>query len=164
MNGRYQNKGESARGGEPSLSIALAEAIDVDRDLDRQAQSKLSGKLQDAKTVALNRMGEDLEIVIAGKDLIARWVLKKDKFACAKGILSIQKSASIGGDNGGLVRNIVLDVHRSEGYLVLNSHGPGAGFILFVPIVGYESLWSRYALIPADVRNVNGIEQRHDER
>ena len=148
--GQYENKGEDASGSKPSLASLLEEAIGADRGLDQQSRSKLSLALRNANTVALSLAGdEDVEIIVSSDAVIARWVLSKDKFSCANGVMSIQKSASFGGDNVGMVRNVVLDIQRSERYLMLNSHGGGAGFILFVPVVGYESIWSRFPAVKA---------------
>jgi hypothetical protein len=116
------------------------------------AQFQVASDLNRAQTVEVNLEGTLLRFNAIGAEAHRSWTFdsSKGQFECREGVIRIARWRA-DSDIVLLAEKDSIDLYRTQGYLVVNVHGGGAGLVLMVvPFAGHSSAWARFP-VRADV-------------
>jgi len=144
ISGAYADNGTRADGTAVRLSVWLnptlrsnsPERFQLGKDLAQAQQVELELDLKSAL----------LHVTAVGPNIRREWTFdsSKGQFQCRDGVIRITRW-NLGNDIVILANKDTIDLYRTQDYLLVNSHGGGAGLaIVVVPVAGYSSVWARF--------------------
>jgi len=143
ITGAYADNGTRADGTPVRLSFWLNPTVTSSSP----ERFQLSKDLAEAEQVELDLKGTLLEISAIGPNVRRAWTFdsSKGQFRCHEGVLRIARW-HVDNDIVILANKDTMDLYRTQDYLLVNTHGGGAGLAMVVPVAGYSSVWARFPI------------------
>ena len=155
ISGAYADNGTRADGTAVRLSVWLNPTLRSNSP----ERFQLGKDLAQAQQVELDLKSALLYVTAVGPNIRREWTFdsSKGQFQCRDGVIRITRW-NLGNDIVILANKDTIDLYRTQDYLLVNSHGGGAGLaIVVVPVAGYSSVWARFPVrVSATAAGSNG--------